>query len=100
MSLTRRQLVQGAGAVGLGLLAGCGRLPWQAEPPARVPRIGFLGHSRAGSTLAFWDGLREYGYVDGQNIIVEARWSEGDDSRIPGNAAELVPRLFSFPAGG
>jgi putative ABC transport system substrate-binding protein len=82
--------VQGAGAVGLGLLAGCGRLPWQAEPPAKVPRIGFLGNTRAGSALAFWDGLREHGYVDGQNIVVEARWSEGVESRIPDNAAELV----------
>src|SRR5205823_5715835 len=39
--LTRRAFVLGAGAGGLGLLAGCGRLPWQA-PPAKVPRIGFL----------------------------------------------------------
>jgi putative tryptophan/tyrosine transport system substrate-binding protein len=89
-SLTRRQFVQGAGVTSLGLLAACGRWPGQAEPPVKVPRIGFLGHIRAGSALAFWDGLREYGYVDGQNIIVEARWSEGDESRIPGNVAELV----------
>ena len=40
--LSRRQFVLGAGAAGLGLLAGCGRLPWQAQPPAKVPRIGLL----------------------------------------------------------
>jgi len=38
--LSRRQFM--VGAAGLGLLAGCGRLPWQAPPPAKVPRIGYL----------------------------------------------------------
>src|SRR5262249_8580026 len=42
--VSRRRFVQGAGAVGLGLLAGCGRLPWQApsavQPPRRLYRIG------------------------------------------------------------
>jgi hypothetical protein len=36
--LSRRQLVPGAGAVGLGLLAGCGRLPWQVQPAPKVAR--------------------------------------------------------------
>jgi putative ABC transport system substrate-binding protein len=89
-SLTRRDFLQGAGVAGLGLLAGCGRLPGQAEPPAKLPRIGFLSNTRARPSEAFWDGLRERGYVDGQNIAIEARWSEGVDSRIPQNAAELV----------
>jgi putative tryptophan/tyrosine transport system substrate-binding protein len=91
MRVTRRQVVQGVGLAGLGLLVGCGRWPGQTVQPAKVPRIGFLGgNNRGGPTEAFWDGLREHGYVDGQNIIVEARWSEGVDSRTPQNAAELV----------
>ena len=42
MRPSRRQFVQGVGVVGLGLLAGCGRPPGQAQPPAKVARIGFL----------------------------------------------------------
>jgi hypothetical protein len=38
---SRRRFVVGAGA--LGLVAGCGRLPWQTQPPAKVPRIGHVG---------------------------------------------------------
>ena len=41
---SRRQFVQGVGAVGLGLVAGCGRLPGQGQPPPpKVPTIGWLG---------------------------------------------------------
>jgi putative ABC transport system substrate-binding protein len=90
LHLSRRQFIQGAGVVGVGLMAACGRLPGQVVQPAKEPRIGFLGAARAGAPEAFWDGLREHGYVDGQNIIVEARWSEGVDSRLPELAAELV----------
>jgi putative tryptophan/tyrosine transport system substrate-binding protein len=90
VNLTRRGLLQGAGLAGLGLLAGCARLPGQVEPPAKMSRIGLLSGYRAAPSEAFWDGLREHGYVDGQNIVVESRWSEGVDSRIPDNAAELV----------
>ena len=39
---SRRQVVQGVGAVGLGLLAGCERWPGQTAPPAKVPRIDYL----------------------------------------------------------
>ena len=41
MSVSRRRFVQGAGVMGLGLLAGCGRLPGQAQAPV-VHRIGYL----------------------------------------------------------
>jgi hypothetical protein len=56
-SLSRRQLLHGAGLVGLGLLAGCGRLPGQAAP-ARVPRIGFLALPPQPYFDAFGEGLR------------------------------------------
>jgi putative tryptophan/tyrosine transport system substrate-binding protein len=99
--LSRRQLVQGAGAVGLGLLAGCGRWPGQMAP-AQIARIGFL----APVTLqpryeAFQAGLRDLGYIDGQNVVFEFRSAEGHDERLPTLAAELVQlRVDVIVAGG
>jgi putative ABC transport system substrate-binding protein len=93
--LSRRQFIMGSGAAGLGLLAGCGRLPGQPAPSSRIPRVGFLGvrapESQPGGAFreAFLDGLREYGYVEGQNIVVEWRYPERLDE-APGLAAELV----------
>src|SRR5215211_495815 len=94
---TRRQFVQGVGLAGLGLLAGCERLPGQAQQPAKVPRIGYLSpvffsDQDLGSSLlaAFQQGLREHGYVEGQNIAIEYRWAGSVDDRLPALAAELV----------
>jgi putative ABC transport system substrate-binding protein len=91
---TRRQLVQGVGVAGLGLLAGCGRLPWQAEPPARVHRIGFLRGSEGDNEYAaFEQGLQELGYVEGHNILIERRHAAGQPARHP----ELVAELLHLP---
>ena len=89
---SRRQFVQGVGVVGLGLLAGCGRLPWQARPSARVPRIGYLAFSGPVQSQheAFLQGLGELGYVEGQNIVIERRFADGQADRLPDLAAELV----------
>ena len=88
-SLTRRQLMQGASVVGLGLLAGCGRLPGQAQAPAW--RIGYLHQSFDGpQTDGLRQGLRDLGYVEGQNLVVEYRFAEGRLERLPALAAELV----------
>src|SRR5438552_1279110 len=93
--LSRRGFV--VGAAGAGLLAGCGRLPWQPEPPApRVPRIGgvfFVLPASAPEAEAFRQGLRELGYVDGQNIALEWRSAEGSPER----AAALVAELLVLP---
>jgi putative tryptophan/tyrosine transport system substrate-binding protein len=92
--LSRRQFVGGAGLTGIGLAAGCGRLPWQT--PAPVPRIGYLAvTSPAGPAFvdAFRQGLRELGYVEGQNIIVEYRDGEWSDERL----SELVTELVRLP---
>jgi putative ABC transport system substrate-binding protein len=90
--LTRRRFVQGAGAVGLGLLAGCERLPGQAQPATTATTIGYLqvggGAPDAARFQAFQQGLREFGYVDGQNIRLEYR--EGTPDQLPELAAELV----------
>jgi putative tryptophan/tyrosine transport system substrate-binding protein len=94
--LSRRQVVQGAGAVSLGLLAGCGRLPWQAsaQSPRRVARIGFLASQTPATAShfreAFEQGLHEYGYIDSQTILIDWRWAEGTLERLPDLAAELV----------
>jgi putative ABC transport system substrate-binding protein len=98
MTLSRRRFVQGAGVAGLGLLAGCGRLPGQTAPPARVPRIGYLSPGGASLTNpppnslfeAFRAGLRERGYVEGQSVILDLRAAEGRSEALPALAAELV----------
>src|SRR4051794_34939666 len=88
-SLSRREFI--VGAAGLGLLAGCGRLPGLGQPPLRVARVGFLGNTNASSPNfeAFRQGLRELGWVEGQNLVMEARWAEGRFERQPALAAEL-----------
>ena len=89
---SRRQVMQGAGAVSLGLLAGCGRWPGQA-PPAKVGRIGVLGGALpASSTLlvAFRRQLAELGYTEGQDITIELRTADGYAERLPKLAAELM----------
>ncbi len=105
--LSRRQFVVGAGAAGFGLLAGCGRLPWQPAPP-RVPRIGCLSPFHAdndfGTDASFRAGLRDFGYVEGTSLIIERRHADGKGDRLPELATELVRApvdivvVFGFPA--
>jgi putative tryptophan/tyrosine transport system substrate-binding protein len=76
----------------LGLLVA--PLAAEAQPSATVPRIGWLGGSTASTRPylreAFRQGLREHGWVEGQNIAIEYRWAEGKVDRLPALAAELV----------
>jgi putative tryptophan/tyrosine transport system substrate-binding protein len=91
---SRRLIVQGAGAVGLGLLAGCGRWPGQPQQPTKVPGIGFISASTlsaiAARTEAFRQDLRELGYVEGENIVIEYRYAGGHIERLSALATELV----------
>ena len=69
-------------------------VPSQAQQPAKVPRIGFQLDSPVAAVAAriegFRQGLRELGYVEGKNIIIEWRSSEGKVERRAEIAAELV----------
>ncbi len=62
----------------------------QAQQPTKVPRIGYLAPSVSANRISFVQGLRELGYVEGKNIIVEWRANEGKLDRNPALAAELV----------
>jgi putative ABC transport system substrate-binding protein len=65
--------------------------PARGQVTAKLPRMGFLTVGGPNFTeLAFFDGLRELGYVDGRTIVVDRRSAEGDQSRLPALAAELV----------
>jgi putative tryptophan/tyrosine transport system substrate-binding protein len=67
-------------------------IPAEAQQPKKIPRIGVLrGGLGAGPVYeAFRQGLRELGYVEGQNIILEVRDTEAKAERLPDLAAELV----------
>ena len=61
-----------------------------AQPAGKVHRIGVLAAGTASGDEAFRQGLREYGWIEGQNIVLEYRWAEGDFARLADLAAELV----------
>ena len=64
-----------------------------AQQPVKVSRIGFLAlppSANAARNEAFRQGLRELGYVEGKNIVIEWRFAEGKLDRVPALAAELV----------
>jgi putative ABC transport system substrate-binding protein len=94
-ALNRRRFVQGVGVAGLGLLAGCGRLPGQAQETAaqKVHRIGYLSGSvpdASPSFHAFQQGLGELGYAEGHNVTIEYRPGEGGPERLADAAVEFV----------
>ena len=62
----------------------------EAEQPGKVYRVGVLGNAPSTMWDVFRQRLRELGYVEGQNIVFEYRWSEGNVERFPGLAAELA----------
>jgi ABC-type uncharacterized transport system substrate-binding protein len=69
-------------------------VPAQAQQPGKVFRIGWLGGASASAIAlrvdAFRQGLRELGYVEGKNIVIELRYADAKLDRLPALAAELV----------
>ena len=65
-----------------------------AQKASKVRRIGYLASTRSAFTSAAEDalrrGLRDLGYIDGQNIVIESRSAEGELDRLPGLVAGLV----------
>jgi putative ABC transport system substrate-binding protein len=79
-------------ALGAMLFALCSSV--EPQQPKKVPRIVYLAASpasaNAGRLEAFRQGLRDIGYVEGENIVIEARYADGKFDRLPALAAELV----------
>ncbi len=69
-------------------------LPLAASAQSKIPRIGFMGNSTAALEAnlvdAFREGLRELGYEEGRNIVIEYRWADGEYQRFSTLVAELV----------
>src|SRR5688572_25492547 len=61
-----------------------------AQQPMKVYRIGVLGNENNPPWDGFRQGLRDLGYVDGRNVSMDWRWSEGKPDRLPGLATEVV----------
>jgi putative ABC transport system substrate-binding protein len=86
--IRRREFIAGLGSVAVWPLA------VRAQPAGKVARIGFLGTSSPSLERhlvdAFRQKLREMGHVEGENIVIEYRWAEGDYDRFPSLVAELI----------
>ncbi len=97
--ITRRAFI---GTLGLGLLAA--PFTAEAQQAAKVARIGYLAGNLATSPHlleAFRQGLRDLGYVEGRNVVIEYRDAEGKLERLPALAAELVAlKVDVILAGG
>jgi putative ABC transport system substrate-binding protein len=79
----------------LGIAAAACPGALRAQPKA-MPVIGMLGTGSAGTWAPweppFFEGLRETGFVEGQNVVIEHRWAQGRYDQLPALAAELVSR--------
>jgi putative ABC transport system substrate-binding protein len=78
--------------IGGAVMLACMPLAADAQQSTRLPRVGWLANLAATAPIydGFRQGLRELGYVDGKNIIVEARFAEGNLERLPELARELA----------
>jgi hypothetical protein len=95
--MRRREFIAGLGSAAA----------WPAVVRAQQPTmqvVGFLGAQSADDstnfTVAFLQGLKESGYVEGQNVAVEYRWAENQYDRLPALAADLVRRRVAVIVAG
>jgi hypothetical protein len=93
MTMRRREFIARLGSVAAWPVVA------RAQQPA-LPVVGFLNSGSADGyapmLAGFRQGLKESGYVEGQNVAVEYRWVEGQYDRVPAMAAELV-RMMMMP---
>ena len=86
--MKRRAFIAGAAATAV--------LPFAAHAQQAMPVVGFLGTSSPDPSahgpfdLALRQGLTEAGFIEGRNLIIQARWAFGDLGRLPALAAELI----------
>jgi putative ABC transport system substrate-binding protein len=90
---TRREFIEGGLVLtGVGLLGGCGLLPFPGGQPTRIRRIGYISFGRSGPgafEAAFLQGLIEQGYTEGQNLTIDWRFTLRADE-VAGLVTELV----------
>src|SRR5437588_7687283 len=100
VTIGRRELIIAFGAMASSLAR---PLAARAQQPA-MPVIGYLGSTSPdtyrGRLRAWHQGLKEEGYVEGQNVAIEYRWANGDYDRLPMLAAELVHRQVTVIVAG
>src|SRR5262249_51599938 len=86
--MNRRAFVAGLGAVLAALLVA------EAQQPEKIRRIGFLGNANPTMSApvleGFRQGLRERGWIEGQNVSIEYRWADGNLERLPALASDLI----------
>jgi putative ABC transport system substrate-binding protein len=94
-SSTMRRRIIGCIILALGILF----VPFSSDvqQPGKVYHIGFLSafspplpSAPTPDRDAFWQGMRELGWIEGQNMVMERRWAEGQFERLPALATELV----------
>src|SRR5438034_690421 len=89
--MTRREFIALIGGAGLLLAAKVRRA--RAQQPG-MPVIGFLHiaslETRRNQVASFYQGLKDTGYVEGQNVAIQYRWAENQNDRLPALATDLV----------
>lgn len=94
--MKRREFIIALGGAAVSL-----PLPARSQQ-STIPVIGYLGTRSAGSELffdAFRRGLKETGFIDGQNVFIDARWPEGNEN-LAGLAAEFVKKRVAVIVSG
>src|SRR5438477_10220486 len=95
---SRRKLLVALSAGALAAPLAC----FAQQQRSKVARIGVLESTSSTASVRepFIAGLRELGYVEGRNLIIEDRWAEGQYERLPGLPAELVQMKVDFILAG